>query len=227
MRITILVIASDDQPIYASHQECWRSYATTSPDITVYFLRQREDIEEAYRDGDTLWFPGKEATERVFEKTVAAFRYLPSSSYDFLVRTNLSSVWHFPNLLRFCETLPREAVFCGVLGNPGISGAGMILSPDVVRTLAENSDRVERCKWDDIDFGNVALLCDIPCLSGHRYDPRCRGVVDLVWRVGYHFYLKNMTGETRNVETEIDVMRYLIEKIYGCEPTRDDVCVDH
>lgn len=214
MRVTVLVIASEDLPIYASHQGCWRSYATSHPDVTVYFLRQREDIETMVQDGDTLWAPGKEATERVFEKTVAAFRYLPTSSYDFLVRTNLSSVWHFPSLLRVCAGLPSKNVFCGVPGNPGLSGAGMILSPDVATRLADNSHRVDRCKWDDIDFGKVAALCNIPCMVGSRYNTRSRSDVDMYWKWGYHFYLKNMTGETRNVDTEVDVMRYLIQKLY-------------
>lgn len=215
MRITILVIASSNESIYAAHEACWRSYATSHPEITVYFLRQREDVDTPFLEGDTLWTSGTETTERVFEKTVAAFRFLSPSSYDYLVRTNLSSVWHFPNLLRTCATLPSTGVFCGVLGNPGLSGAGMILSPDVVQTLAENSGRVSRCKWDDIDFGKVAELCGIPRTRGYRFDPKSRFDVERWWNMGYHFYLKDMQGGVRNVANELDVMRYLIYKIYG------------
>lgn len=214
MRITILVIASSDLGIYAEHEACWRSYAKTHPDITVYFLRQREDITAPVIEDDTLWTPGEERLERVFEKTVAAFRFLDPSSYDYLVRTNLSSVWHFSNLLRSCSTLPKTGVFCGVLGTPGLSGAGMILSPDVVTKLAENSGRVDRGMWDDIDFGKVAELCGIPRTRGYRFDPKSRFDVDRWWTSGYHFYLKDMRNGVRNVSNELDVMRYLIQKIY-------------
>jgi hypothetical protein len=214
LKLTVLVIASDGLPIYAEHQALWRTYATSHPDVTVYFVRQREDVETIYLEGDTLWAPGKELTERVFEKTVAAFQYLPTSSYDFLVRTNLSSVWNFNRLLEFCATLPPTNVFCGVLGNPGLSGAGMILSPDVVTQLAANSSRVDRCHWDDIDFGKVAALCGIPSRRGFRYDPRSRQEVDLCWDRGYHFYMKDMRGGIRNVVNELEVTRYLVQKIY-------------
>ena len=214
MRITIVVIASSGSEIYAEHEILWRSYARSDPEITVYFLRQREDIEVPQIEGDTLWTPGEERLERVFDKTVAAFRFLDPASYDYLVRTNLSSVWHFSNLRRACTYLPPTRVFCGVLGTPGLSGAGMILSPDVVTTLAENSGRVERGMWDDIDFGKVADLCGIPRTRGYRFDPKSRFDVDRWWTSGYHFYLKDMRDGVRNVPNELDVMRYLIQKIY-------------
>jgi len=213
LRITILVIASSNLGIYAEHEACWRSYATSHPAITVYFLRQREDIDTPRIEGNTLWTPGAERLERVFEKTVAAFQFLSPASYDFLVRTNLSSVWHFPNLVRVCERLPSTGVFCGVLGNPGISGAGMLLSPDVVTSLSQGAVR-ERSIWDDIDFGTIAARCGILPLQGFRYDPKSREDVDRWWSAGYHFYLKDVRNGVRDVANEVDVMRYLIEKIY-------------
>lgn len=215
MRLTFLVIASDNLKIYSAHQSLWRSYATSHPDVTVYFVRQSKETLETHIDGDTIWSNGEEATERVFEKTVEAFKILSPSSYDFLVRTNLSSVWNFTRLIEFCETLPKKDVFCGVLGNPGISGAGMILSPDVVRKLANHSGEIERCKWDDIDFGKVANLCGIPSIPATRYDPRTREHVDACWNVGYHFYLKDMRSGIRNIENELDIMQYLISKVYA------------
>jgi len=214
MRITILVIASSDNEIYAEHEKCWRSYATTHQDVTVYFLRQRESLNAPQIEGDTLWTPGEERLERVFDKTVAAFRFLDPTSYDYLVRTNLSSVWHFSNLLRSCAYLPSTDVFCGIFGTPGLSGAGMILSPDVVTKLAENSGRVERGMWDDVDFGKVAELCGIPRTRGYRFDPKSRVDVDRWWNSGYHYYMKDMVDGVRNVPNELDIMRYLISKIY-------------
>jgi hypothetical protein len=213
MKLVVLVIASDGLPVYAEHQAYWRSYATSHTDITVYFLRQREDVVTPYFDGDTIWTRGRECIERVFDKTIDAFKLLPAA-YDFVIRTNLSSVWNFTKLIGFCKTLPRANVFCGVLGNPGISGAGMILSPDVVDTLVKYSNDIDRCEWDDVDFGKIAKLRSIPSMPGTRCDPRSRNDVELCWDLGYHYYLKDMRGGTRNIENELDVMAYLIEKLY-------------
>lgn len=214
MKLIILVIASDNLDIYAVHQMLWRTYSMCHPDINVYFIRQSESVSETYIDGDTIWSNGKEATERVFEKTVEAFKILQNSEYDYIIRTNLSSVWNFTRLIEFCKTLPKENVFCGVLGNPGISGAGMILSPDVVTKLVKHSKHIVRCMWDDIDFGKISVLCGIPSTRGFRFDPRSRQDVDLLWNMGYHFYLKDMQRGSRNIENELDIMRYLISKIY-------------
>lgn len=208
------MIASNNLDIYHEHEKCWRSYSKSHADVTVYFIRQREDVTHTYIDGDTIWSSGHEATERVFEKTVAAFKLLNPDSYNYLVRTNLSSVWNFSKLIEFCTTLPKRNVFCGVLGNPGISGAGMILSPDVVQTLANYNGPIERCMWDDIDFGKIAALCNIPSTPATRYDLRSRVQVDKYWMYGYHYYLKNMQNGVRNIQDEIDVMRYLISRIY-------------
>jgi hypothetical protein len=214
MKLVILVIASDNLAIYAHHEACWKSYARSHPDVVVYFIRQREDVDETYIDGDTIWSRGREATERVFEKTIAAFQYLPTSSYDFLVRTNLSSVWNFRRLIDFCRTLPTTNVFCGVIGNPGISGAGMILSPDVVTKLVANSGRVDRGMWDDVDLGKVAELCGIPRTRGYHFIPTSQFEIDRWWNSRYHFYLKDMRDGVRNVANELRRMRYLIRRIY-------------
>lgn len=213
MRLIVLVIASDNLEIYAEHEKCWRSYSTSHPDVIVYFIRQREGIPKPYIDGDTIWSVGKEGTERVFEKTIASFQMLPRP-YDYVVRTNLSSVWNFTKLIEFCNTLPKTNVFCGVLGNPGISGAGMIMTPDVVDKLVTHSNDIKRCMWDDIDFGKISILCGIPSIPAVRYQPRSKQDVDAQWNLGYHYYLKHMVLGIRNVPAELEIMRYLIQKIY-------------
>lgn len=213
-RVVVLVIASDNLGIYTRHEACWRSYATSHPDVAVYFVRQREDAPGTYLDGDTIWSRGREATERTFDKTIAAFQAIPPSSYDYLVRTNLSSVWNFTKLLDFCATLPLRKVCCGVLGTPGVSGAGMIVSPDVVATLVRHSGDIERGMWDDIDFGKITDQRRIPLLSAPRCDPKSRADVDAQWDLTHHYYLKHVDNGVRNVDTEVDVMTYLISKIY-------------
>lgn len=213
MKLVILVIASDNLPIYADHQRLWRSYANAQPSISVYFIKQHENIQTPHFEGDTIWSPGQECLERVFDKTIDAFKLIPKCSYDYIIRTNLSSVWNFNNLIRKCKSLPSQGVFCGVLGNPGISGAGMIMSPDVVSMFVSHSHEIERGIWDDIDFGRLAIHCGVSCIPGYRYDPRSRDEVDQCWNLGYHFYLKDMRSGTRDVVNEIRVMRYLISKI--------------
>lgn len=90
----------------------------------------------------------------------------------------------------------------------------MILSPDVVSTLERHSGDIKRGHWDDIDFGKIALQQGIPSTPAPRCDPRSREAVDVVWDLCHHYYLKHVVNGVRNVQTEIDIMKYLISKIY-------------
>ena len=80
----------------------------------------------------------------ILAKTVLACKSIRHTSFEYCVRTNLSSVFHVQNLIELMENLPHESCYAGVTGvahgKRFVSGAGMILSPDVVNILASLSD---------------------------------------------------------------------------------------
>lgn len=127
----------------------------THPDVDSYFLEMGPYSGVV---GDTYYTRGSEALNEIITKTVAALKYFSGSGYDYVIRTNLSSVWSFPRLIQFLHTLPRTGVYCGEINRnvPGleyVSGAGMILSPDVCKALVETPRYTKII--DDVDIGCV------------------------------------------------------------------------
>lgn len=142
MKVLVLVISSDTFPVYAHHREVWRRYRALHPEFECYFLEYRPLVFVPTLTSDTLVLPGIERYDTILTKTLDAIDYFARRrSYDYVLRTNLSSVWDFVNLRRYLETIPRERVYqgqCGVNSDTGIqfaSGAGILMSADVVRAL--------------------------------------------------------------------------------------------
>jgi hypothetical protein len=174
MKVLMLIISSDTESVYGEHRKVWRSYMNSNPNIESYFIQYRDGPQAI--EGDIFWLPGKESFPGIITKTLDSLDYfLNKGSYDFIVRTNMSSLWNFNALLKHLETLPNEKVYNGVIGtNMGInfvSGSGFIMSPDVARLLVENRKLAECVKIiDDVDIGYALNKLEIECSSGKRTD---------------------------------------------------------
>jgi hypothetical protein len=177
MKVLILIISNDQNPVYAKHQKAWRTYMNTSHKIHSYFLQYHSGPTGI--QGDTFYVNGEETYQNIIHKTLTAFEYFQNTpvSYDFIIRTNLSSVWNFTALLTYLETLPQTGVYSGKIGIhensiPFISGSGFIMTPDVVKLLLDNRSLVESSKIiDDVDIGYaLESLGGITRLEGSRTD---------------------------------------------------------
>jgi hypothetical protein len=52
MRVLVVVISDDSQPVYAVHRALWRK--VTHPAFRVVFVTSRPDITESILEGDVL-----------------------------------------------------------------------------------------------------------------------------------------------------------------------------
>lgn len=80
----------------------------------------------------------------ILAKTSLACKHISTMTYDYCIRTNLSALFHAQSLETLLRILPRSKCYTGIVHNNHgyrfVSGAGMILSPDVVELLASLSD---------------------------------------------------------------------------------------
>lgn len=134
------------------------------------------DTVEFDRDAMTIYVKGNETyIPGILNKTVEAIRAI-GLEYDFVWRTNLSSVLDFDGLLRYCRglnPLPKEGLRCvfyagytglaDVATNKDIdsnirfaSGSGFLLSREAVQYLIDNEALLRRDLIDDVAIG--ALL---------------------------------------------------------------------
>ncbi len=188
MKVLMLIISSDTDPVYQEHRKIWSSYMNSNSQIDTYFIQYRDGPQEI--EGNTFWLNGKESFQSIITKTLDSLDYfLKIKSYDFIVRTNMSSLWNFNALLSYLETLPSEKVYNGIIGNHmGIyfaSGSGFIMTPDVAKLLIENRSITESVKIiDDVDIGFTLEKIGITPSLGRRNDT-------LVYdKTSYHYRIK-------------------------------------
>jgi hypothetical protein len=142
------------------------------------------DRFELDRENKTLYVKGDECLiPGILHKTVEALSYFLSFDYDFVWRTNLSSVLDFEGLQRYLGTINSSGFYGGYVGKAlsgatvsgatvsgatvsgatvskdifFASGAGFLMSRDVAEYLVLNKDFL---RWDLIDDVAIGALLE-------------------------------------------------------------------
>ncbi|GEM_PF-4826968 len=145
-KILILVVASDNLPVYHELQKGWRSYMRSDPEhIEAYFVKANPNLLAPVEiKDDTIWVRTSAEASHILHKTISALEFLLeriNNEFNYVIRTNLSTFYIYPRLLDFCKTLPPAGCYCGDnTGGDSIigSGAGIIFSSDVIDFLVES-----------------------------------------------------------------------------------------
>ena len=155
--------------------------------INFFFITYDEFLQEEYKKDDEnhiLFLKGKEGYMNILRKTMKAIDFFQNydenkTYYDYIVRTNISSVFDFKLLLDFFTIMPTENVYVGSifyhlkwldekfginrntlnlynLFNMGFfQGTCIMLSNDVFTFMLNN---VEKLNYDIIDDVSIALF---------------------------------------------------------------------
>lgn len=147
-KVLVLIIASDEVPVYCELQKIWRAYMHYDhKHVVSYFIKANPALpQECIIDGDVIWARCQEnQIPGIMNKTILALEaFLPriGTEFDYVLRTNLSSFIVFSRLLDYLKACPRTNFYGGShIGadlDPNItvgSGSCFILSPDVAATL--------------------------------------------------------------------------------------------
>ena len=174
-KVIILIIASHNEA-YDLFKLCWKEYMNSFQNVKSYFLYSDPNIEnDVYITEDTITHKSVESVvPGILFKTTAGMSFCNNYfSYDYLLRTNLSSFYHIPRLLSYLETRPNlnyaGSQFYNLPNDPSkfneqkivnehlgielndkfifLHGAGFILSKDVVdnyiNVLITNYDKLK------------------------------------------------------------------------------------
>lgn len=207
MRILVLVIASHNKPEYLQMEQLWLSRQVPSW-CDVWLVHSKpagQWIGDMVNDSDvdpdnvevdisrrTIYIKQDECLiPGILAKTVKALELFQGQGlYDYVWRTNLSSVLDFHGLLEFCKSIPSSGFYGGYIGQyqhsesnkegaRGVSasrrdgreyhgfspseasrfasGAGFLMSADVVKYLVLNQALL---RWDLIDDVAIGLLLE-------------------------------------------------------------------
>jgi hypothetical protein len=226
MRVLVLIISNNEDqppyiPVYSKLKSIWREYMNTHPSIECLFL-ENDDEKDKVIENNTFYVRGKSGYHpSIRDKTIECFEYFMNqeSNYDFIIRTNLSSLWNFDALMNYLDTLPRTNVYSGIFGyhygSHFIAGAGFIMPPDVVKKLIQHKEMLNESNiLDDVDIGYTLYKIGIPFTPGKRKDIlSIKDFLDYKYDNSYYHYRIKMDRDDRDNESLI--MKRLLEKIYN------------
>ena len=191
-------------------------------DIDYFYIQYRPDqVEDIIEVNHHIYLKGKEEFSKLYEKSVAAIRYLSAKySYDYIIRTNISSFWNIPKLvtLRFPATQCLSGM---VTFNSFVSGTGIIISRDICQKLVSTElagcyrcDDPSTCYLCDDRFISHTLLNYAPF---HRLDPHMmcyltddeKNVIPENKNDILYFRIKN-----QNRQRDVELFKVLLKDIY-------------
>lgn len=230
IKLLVLVIASDQFPIYQELQKKWRSYMHYNPQqVKVYFLKGNPTLENMIEfNDDVIWAKANEGwspySAGIINKTILSLEALLPviDNFDYILRTNLSSFYIFPRLLDFLGTLPQTRCYCGPsiwAGSFVASGCGFIISPDVARFLVNNKHEFldHTTPEDDVLIGNFLQRNGIQHIDQNRTDITAinlwNEIKEKIPSTAFHFRLKN--PDNVRLTDELYIQSQLIEKFYN------------
>ena len=155
----MLIISNECSTLYIKHKELWLKYMNNSPFISCFFIEYHPEKNNII-ENNTFYLKGTESYHPgCRDKTIDCFEYFLNSDtkYDYIIRTNLSSLWNFKSLLIYLKCLPKENLYSGVIGTHDgfnfASGSGFIMTPDVVKKIVENRYLCDEYNLiDDVDI---------------------------------------------------------------------------
>ncbi len=183
MNILILIIYSESD-LYKKMFEIQQNYYKKSCDhikknlkynIDFYFIQFRQQVNPVEIDNNFIWVKGDENRMKITEKTLSSLKYIYKDlnlSYDFIIRTNISTIINFTELYIFLNSLPKNNIYCtgnilnlqwldppsgikdkSLFGTIYAAGTSIIFSSDVVSYMIENTDKFRYDIVDDVSFG--------------------------------------------------------------------------
>ena len=176
LKILVLIISSDERHLYKKLQKIWKSYMHLDrKHVEAYFIKANRKLHEDFAiKGDVIWSKTKESFRPgILNKTLLTMQHLIPriDEFDYILRTNLSSFYVFPKLLKFLETLPKKGCYCGAKltsyhGSPFGWGCGFILTPDLVKKLVQNKKNLLNMIYDndDVVIGDFFHQKNIPII---------------------------------------------------------------
>ena len=175
-----------------------KKYINSDPDIYGLFICGDDSLTNGnYRldaTNNTLYTPSKETytpgiergeekkllSRGVIEKTLLSMKYvLDNYSFDYLLRTNLSTFIVLPKFKPTLETLQKTNLFKGPIniipsGEKSMSGTHMLFSIDIIQKLVEHTDSIlKECNsnYEDVCITEACTKINIPYIdSASRYD---------------------------------------------------------
>lgn len=174
MKVLFMVIASPGLP-YECFKAIWLLHWQTAkrwfPDAGLWFIHGQHSDTYAGGQYDRHYPVEESIIPGLLQKTMLAFKDFLESDYEFVIRTNLSSIFIWDRLRAYMEKWKDIADVAGFSETRDhFTGCNIILNRGVVQLLYENKDSLEYSVEDDLAISRFILKNDIRYTWAPRYD---------------------------------------------------------
>lgn len=234
----ILILASGGNNTYRNARRVWKQYMKLDPDIKVFFVygKLNNFLEDYDKNSDLIYEDIPDDGHIFVEKTIKAMKHIDENyTYDFFIRTNISTFWDFGRLHLYLNTLPRYSCYAGFgplpfdLGKNAyyLRGTDIIVTPDLIKSLIQNSYLANTMVAEDESFGlyfnNVMKAPMIPtkmCIfedinSINDNEKIINRIYTATINNYYSYRVKNEEGGRE--QYDILVYKFLLKYIYNIE----------
>jgi len=141
-------------------------YDLFKDDINYFFVEYNNHIDgDIIEDGNFIYIKGYEEpiVPNILVKKMLAINYIHSKyQYDYMIHTNVTSLWNIPVLLSLYSEIPKLGFFGGhFIFNSFITGTGIIISHDLTPLLLQIPATLETMN-EDCAISKFMLSHNIP-----------------------------------------------------------------
>jgi len=234
MKALLLLIHSPNQ-IYNKMFDIQQRYVHAFDEINTFFVVMREtQTNLVEQENDIIYVKEKEHVLNVLYKTITALEYLfQKNEYDFVIRSNISTIIHIPKLLQYLHTIPTTRIYTSsqflnlqwidhragihntsLFGTIYASGISITLSNDMVKYLINNKDKLRHDIVDDVSIGLFFKTYNPTILNeGNQYmsSELYTNAVTQNTNINDYIFFRNKSS---NRMVDIQIMDLIVKNLY-------------
>ena len=236
----LLVIASNDTEYYKNARRVWKKYMNINPDVKVFFVYETlESPLEDSDESDIIYSDIKVQPNSILVKTLRAMYAINKYySYDYFIRTNISTVWDLNRIHLLLDECPKTLCYAGghdlspfliydngphIINTQLYSGVCIIFTPDIVQNILNNIDKINYKIPDDIAIGLYMsnVKCNTMTYKSRAYYEKYGPIDDTIIideinkgiQNNYTYY--RVKNENNREYTDSMIYKHLLSLIYN------------
>jgi len=240
-KILVLIICHYSEMNMMMLEQLRNTYRKNNTKYYILASRFSEtDPKSIELDNDILFVNQRETYFNILNKTLKSIEYINNVlkiDYDFMIRTNVSTVINIPQLLKELSPIPRRNICIGgnkmqinwtcpaygindnrYSGRWFVQGTSIIFSKDVCADIIENQHKIEKTIVDDISlFMYLANFNPTAYESVNKYTIsfyECSESLDQLYLIPKNYAFYRNKSETMRDE-DITRMRFLCNNLQG------------
>jgi hypothetical protein len=176
--------------------------------------------QDQYLVNGTIYQRENELHSTIGARTLSAFEFaLKDSDWEYLWRANVSNYVYAPRLFSIIEFLPRVNLAAGVINHfgdiPYLSGAGYLLSRDVVEAVVQRARFWNNAYLDDVALGLILLELNVNLIAIERLSISHVSQLNRYSRAELVNYPSFRCNGLQDRNQDILIMRRLNQELYG------------